>query len=349
MRVAIVGVVVLTLVAGIASGAHAQPPPAPRAADTGGAASVGAGVPGADPGGVVRPEDDPPFWDIPGRIDAWFRRLVASAVGPVFSLLGQTLFSTPDVTTHPRVRALWRLSLFIADAAMVLFVIGGAGVVTVEGGYGARLSAKELLPRTLFAVAAANLSLLILGQMISISNVLARAMLGVNDDPAAVAGRIADRLVVSFSNPFLVLFVIVVIVLAILVVATYVLRLAAMVVLAASAPLVLVTHTLPQSDGIARAWWRVALALLAAPVLQSMLLAATLEVFLTGGGVLGFSLYDVSESEPNFVDLLVIACLLYALAKVPLWSLRGAFGSGASRTWSKARSYASSAVKAVLA
>jgi len=81
----------------------------------------------------------------------------------------------------------------------------------------------------------------------------------------------------ALQNPFLALLGLAVIVLAILVVIVYIIRVAALVVLAAAAPLLLIGHTLPQTERYARAWWRATLALFVAPVAQSLLLAAAFQ------------------------------------------------------------------------
>jgi hypothetical protein len=303
--------------------------------------SPGTGAPGSPSpiGTPPLPEKEPPLWDIPGRINAWFSRLVASALEPVFGFLSRSVFSTPDLPAHARISELWRFSLGIAGASLVLFVLVGAGVVMVEGGLGARLTAKEFLPRILVAAGAANLSLFLVEQMISVSNALAQAFLSGQGDPAVIAARVADRLVASLSNPFLVLFGIVVVVLGLLVLASFVLRVAALVVLATGAPLMLVTHALPQTESVARIWWRATAALLVTPVVQSMLLAATLGVFLGGEEIFGVPAGDSGAGEPNVIDLLVIACLLYLLAKVPFWALKVISGHGPSYAWSRAKYY----------
>ena len=67
----------------------------------------------------------------------------------------------------------------------------------------------------------------------------------------------------------------------------YVVRVAITVILIAGAPLALMLHALPQTDGIARWWWRAFAGCLAIQVAQSLTLAVTVKVFLTPDGVAG--------------------------------------------------------------
>ncbi|MGH8308545.1 MAG: conjugal transfer protein TrbL family protein, partial [Steroidobacteraceae bacterium] len=229
----------------------------------------------------------PGFFDVVGRvryaISQWFAGLVTAALRPVFDLLGRTVFSTPSLNANGRVVDLWRFSLGIADAGLLLFVLAGAGIVMGGSGLVSQMTAKELLPRLVLAAGAANVSLLLLGQLIGISNALSRAMLGSALDPGDVSARMINMLgTAAIANPFLALFALAVIVLGILVVIAYVVRIAALVLLATGAPLMLAGHALPQTEGVARMWWRATLAFLVAPVIQSMLLAAAFRIFLTG-------------------------------------------------------------------
>jgi hypothetical protein len=290
--------------------------------------------------------DKPGFFDLVGKvryaISQWFSNLVTSALRPVFDFLGQTVFSTPPLADNGRIVQLWGLSLAIADALLILLLLVGAGLVTVGGGLGSQLTAKELLPRLVVAAIATNVSLLLLRQMIELSNALSAGLLGASLEPTEVA-RLMIRLLANaaLQNPFLALLGLAAIILAILVVITYIIRVAAIVVLAAGAPLLLVGHVLPQTERYARAWWRVMLALLAAPVAQSLLLAAAFRVLLTSDGVLGLPIGS------GLIDILVVGTLLYFLYKVPFWMLHVAFSGAEGRALVQARRIGSAVTKAV--
>src|SRR6266545_5690146 len=138
------------------------------------------------------PEPDKPgFFDLVGKvryaISQWFSNLVTSALRPVFDFLGHTVFSTPPLADNDRIVQLWGFSLAIADSLLLLLFLAGAGLVTVGGGLGSQLTAKELLPRLVVAAVTANVSLLLLRQLIELSNSLSAALLGASLEPSDVA------------------------------------------------------------------------------------------------------------------------------------------------------------------
>lgn len=328
--VALVALLAVTVVSGPALAQQGEPP----------ASSSPSPTP------TVTPTERPSFFDIGGRIQSaiseWFSGLVASALKPVFDLLGRTVFSTPVLNDHARVRDLWRFSLGVADALLLIMVLAGAGMVTLNGGISVQLTAKELIPRVLLAAAVANLSLLLLGVAISLSNALARGMLG-SIDADAVAKKMTETLFGGgFLNPFYAILALALVVLGLLVVVAYVLRIAILVVLASAAPLMLIAHALPQSENWARLWWRAVIASLVAPVAQALLLSIAFRIFLSGDGLLGLS-------GGGLVDLLVIGCILYLLFKIPYWALNAALGGAGSSAWATTKRYAGVAAKAVFA
>lgn len=329
-RILIIAVVTLSVFAAGATSAVADPQPSPSPSPS-----------------VSPPPGEPPLWDIPGRvqygINSWFRDLLASAIDPIFQLLGQTVLSTPHLEDHPRVRDLWRFSLGVADGVLVLFVLAGSGIV-MTGGLASQITMKELLPRLLLAAGAANLGLLLAGQLISFCNALTMAFLGTTVSPQDITIGLSELLFgVGLGNPLFLIFALVILIFAVLVLVAYVVRVAVLVVLLAGGPLLLITHCLPQTEYIARVWWRLLIAMIAAPVAQSILLVATARVFLTGDGVLGLA------SGGSLIDLLVIGCLLYVLFRIPMWTIHMALQGAGSRAWSAAKQKTVTTVKAVIA
>jgi hypothetical protein len=292
-------------------------------------------------------------WDWPGRIkdavfgevgDAindWFKGIIESALAPVFDLFARTVFTTPELSSQPRLVSLWRVSLGIADAALVLFAVTGGAVVMTNGGVGARLSTKEMLPRLVTGALAANLSLLAVAQATSLANSVAQAIVGAGGDPRSVSQEMAGLVSGAFTNPFLALLGLVVVVLGLFVVAVFVLRIAALVVLVAGAPLLLVCHALPQTEHFARLWWRALLAALAVPIAQALVLAAALRIVLSGD-VLGLS-------SGGLVDLLIVSCLLYLMFKIPLLAANAVKSNSGSRTWQRTKTVVVRTGKAVAA
>jgi hypothetical protein len=292
-------------------------------------------------------------WDLPGRIkdaafggigsaiNGWFKSIVESALTPVFDLFSRTVFSTPDLSSQARLVALWKVALGIGDAALVLFAVGGGAIVMTTGDLSATLTAKEMLPRLLISAGAANLSLVAVSTVARLSNSVADAVIGSGGNPRSISQQMTRLISGAFANPFLAILGLVVVVLGLLVVAVFVLRIAALVVLVAGAPLMLVCHALPQTDHLARLWWRAVFAALAVPPGQALVLATALRVVLSGD-LLGLS-------SGGLVDLLVVACLLYLMVKIPLLAANAVASGSGSRGWEKAKTAAAQAAKVVVA
>ena len=108
---------------------------------------------------------------------------------------------------------------------------------------------------------------------------------------------------------------------------SFIVRVALTIVLIAGAPIALMFHALPHTDGIARWWWRTFAALLAIQLVQSLTLVVGLRVLLTPGGLGLFGL----PTDTGFITLLVVLALLYILFKIPFWMLAAArIGHGRS-------------------
>ncbi len=292
----------------------------------------GPSAPAPGSGGTVDGggQNSPGLFDITGHItaaiDSWFRDVVTSALNPVLDVLGHTLLATPDVTAQSRVGQLWRATAGIADATLVLFVLAGGAVVMSHETLQTRYAAKDILPRVVVAAVAVNASLSLAGIVIGTADALSAALLGQGVGPAQAAVVLRQLVLGSLADGgiFLVLLGGVVAVLALVLLATYVIRLALTVLLVIAAPLALVCHALPQTEGLARLWWRAFVGVLAIQVAQSVVLIAALRVFLASGGPASLGI----SSSGGLVDLLVSACLCWVLVKIPSWVSRQVFAGG---------------------
>lgn len=283
---------------------------------------------GGSVGGGSQPS--PGLFDITGHItaaiDSWFRDVVTSALNPVLTVLGHTLLATPDVTAQSRVGQLWRATAGIADAVLVLFVLAGGAVVMGHETLQTRYAAKDILPRVVVAAVGINASLGLAGVAISVADATSAALLGQGVQPGQAAVVLRQLVIGSLAGGgiFLVLLGGVVAVLALVLLATYVIRLALTVLLVVAAPLALVCHALPQTEGLARLWWRAFCGVLVIQVAQSLVLIAALRVFLASGGAANLGI----ASTGGLVDLLVSACLCWVLIRIPTWVSRQVFGGG---------------------
>jgi hypothetical protein len=290
-------------------------------------------TPAAGSGGAVSggTQPSPGLFDITGHIeaaiDSWFRDVVTAALNPVLNLLGHTLLATPNVTTQGRVGELWRTTEGMADAFLILFILVGAAIVMGHETIQTRTAIKDVLPRIVFAAIAINASLSVAGLAISSADSLSQAVLGQGVDPTQAAVVLRQLVLGSLADGgmFVVLLGAVVAVLAVMLLATYIVRLALVVLLIVAAPICLVCHALPQTEGLAKLWWRCFFGTLAVQVAQSLVLVTALRVFLGSGGAANLGI----ASTGGVVDLLVSAAMCWVLVKIPSWVSRVVFsGSG---------------------
>jgi hypothetical protein len=292
-------------------------------------------VPAAGSGGTVSggTQPSPGLFDITGHIEAaiddWFRSLVTDALDPVLTLLGHTLLATPNVTAQSRVGQLWRMAEGIADAFLVLFVLTGGAIVMGHETLQTRTALRDVLPRIVVAAVAVNASLGLAGLAITTADSLSAAVLGQGVDAANAAVVLRQLVLGSLASGgiFVVLLGGVVAVLAVVLLATYVVRLALVILLVAAAPICLVCHALPQTEGLAKLWWRAFSGTLAVQVAQSLVLITALRVFLASGGPTNLGI----ASTGGVVDLLVSACLCWVLVKIPGWVSRVVFSGSRGR------------------
>jgi hypothetical protein len=290
----------------------------------------------------------PGLFDITGHIeaaiDSWFRDLVTSALDPVLTLLGHTLLATPDVTAQGRVGQLWRMTEGIADAFLVLFVLAGGAIIMGHETLQSRTALKDVLPRIVVAAIAVNASLSLAGVAISLADSLSQALLGQGVDSGQAAVVLHQLVLGSLASGgiFVVLVGGVVAVLAIVVLATYIVRLALVILLVVAAPICLVCHALPQTEGLAQLWWRAFCGALAVQVAQSLVLITALRVFLASGGPTNLGI----ASTGGLVDLLVSACLCWVLVKIPSWVGRLVFSGSRRRVGSAGWSVTCSSTRA---
>lgn len=269
-------------------------------------------------------------------VNNWFIDLVGGATKPVFGLLSSTVLVTPELGSVEMSRAqeLWGISRVIANTCFILLVTA-AGVLLMSGQTmpGGDLSPQELLPRVIWGFLAANLSLPVIGYGISFANGLSTAFLQSGEqriDPRVVTEAITTTVLASLATNgvFFALISLVVLVLAVCVAFTYVMRLALTMVLIAAAPIALMFHVLPLTDGLARLWWRGITGVLAIQVCQSLVLVTSFHLLFTDHSTMFMS----PSSKSDLIDLLLAICLLYVLVRVPGWVAQTIWRSAQPRT-----------------
>jgi hypothetical protein len=257
-------------------------------------------------------------------IDGFFRGLVEDALNPLLDLLGKTLLTTPTPDQLPRIGELWTNSWQILLASYGLLVLIAGVLVMSYQTLQTRHGIKEIAPRLVVGFLAGALSLWVATQAIQIANGLSRAVMGTGVD-ATTAGETLRTLVLGSlgGGIFMIFLGLFLAAMLVLLLVTYIVRVALTVILIAGAPLALMCHALPQTEGVAYWWWKAGGGCLAIQVGQSLTLITTVKVFLAPGG---FTLFGPTIN--GLVNLLVALALTYILFKIPFWILGSIRGSG---------------------
>lgn len=282
---------------------------------------------------------DPSWWDVPGQIekaiDTWFGNLVKSALEPVLRLMGNTLLASPDVSDG-RIAQIWTGVLICANTLYVLFFLAGAVIVMGHETVQSRYSVKDIAPRLVIGAVASNASLWAITQTVSLGNALSAALTNQKLSAEGIGSRLTSMIVDKIFLPsgitqlFLVLLGGAVAVMAIVLLVTCLIRAAVLLALTAGAPLAMACHALPQTDPLARLWWRAIIGCLATQVAQALVLIICVQVFFDPNAdtILGL------PSGGGLVDLLLCLVLLFVLIKIPIWTTRLVLGRRAlGGTW----------------
>ncbi|MGI5352989.1 hypothetical protein ACQEU8_33145 [Streptomyces sp. CA-250714] len=251
--------------------------------------------------------------------------LVEQLLKPVRQLLADTLLATPDMTTHPDVKRLWRSSLVTATAVYVLFVLFGGVTVMGHETVQTRHALKQIAPRLVLGLSTAAISLPVVGKAIALANALSRAI--AQTDLSDAGKGLVERAIpfaVYGGTAHVTLYVVILelcflaMVLAVLI--GYLLRVGAIALLTVGAPLALACHAHPTTDPVAKMWWRALAAALGIQVLQSLVLISSLKLFFAPDStLLGFPKLN------KLGTMLAGIALFWVLFKLPGWCMRAAF------------------------
>jgi hypothetical protein len=267
-------------------------------------------------------DDEPGLFDIPGQIrkaiNEFLLWVAKTGLQPVMNALGTTALSTPDITGNPQVKVVWTTSLIVANGIYVLFVVLGGFILASRETLQSQYGFKQIAPRLAVGAVVSNISLILCGKAIEATNALTAAIAGQEVDgpnaAQAISGILDQPLTGTSPNILLILLVIAVAVLGLVVVITFILRVALLVLLFGIAPLAMVCHASPQTEGIAYTWWRAFFACLGLQVGQAVIVVGTVKVFLTPSGLV---LLGVPATASGLLGVLVCVTMLWLLIKVP--------------------------------
>lgn len=249
---------------------------------------------------------------------SWLRLVASSTLPPALSAAGQLVFHTPAFDQFPEVSSTWQVVRGVADALLVIAVLGVGLLVMSSSTLETAHTAKRLLPRLALAALLSNTSLAICGALIRLDNALVAALVG--SSPGATAWSGLTNAFEGNSAPTDVLLSLIAIaaaVLAVLLVVVYMARDLVLLLLTVLAPLALLAQSVPVLDELARLWWRGYCALLFLQVAHAVLVTLGVQL-LSNTAWLG-------TPTSGLVTGLVVITLLYLMVKLPFVAYRWAF------------------------
>lgn len=265
-------------------------------------------------------------------LDAFFRDIVIAALNPLLDLLSRTLLTTPLPEDLPQLGDLWNSSWEILLVSYGLLILIAGAIVMAYHTLQTRHSIKEIAPRIVVGFLAGGLSMWVATKAIQIANALAQAVMngGVdNTDPMVVpGGALKDLIIGALTGGIWIIFLGIALAgMLVALLVTYIVRVALTFAVIAGAPIALMFHALPQTEGIGYWWWRVLGGCLAIQVIQSMALITMMRLFFAPGG---FTMFG--PNVDGLVNLLVAIALIYILFRIPGWILGAAHVGGGRRS-----------------
>jgi hypothetical protein len=277
--------------------------------------------PGPGPPTTDEGEADCGITDIGGcitnAINAFFRGIVTAALNPLLDLLSHTLLTTPSPQSIPRIGELWTNSWQILLACYGLLILIAGVLLMAYETVQTRHSVKQIAPRLVVGFLAGALSLWVATKAIALANGLAEAILGGGVDPNTAGTALREMVLSSLTGGIWIIFIgLALAAMLVVLLVTYIIRVAVTILLVAGAPLALMCHALPHTEGIAFWWWKAFGGSLAIQGGQSLVLVVWLKVILAPGG---FTIFGPTGS--GLVNLLVAGAMVYIEIKIPFWFL----------------------------
>ncbi|MGP3917738.1 hypothetical protein [Nonomuraea sp. 10N515B] len=266
-------------------------------------------------------------------LNGWFGSIVTEAIQPAFQTMGTLLLSSPPPDMVQRVQELSAHVRVVANALLALFVLAGGVIVMAYGSVQTSTTAAEVAPRVVVAAIGLNFSLTVCQYAVELANGLVAALLGDGVDGRRAGDLIANKLAnpvgqLAAPQMFFIWMVAIAVVMGLILAFIAVVRIALLLFLMIAAPLALLCHALPQTEHIARLWWRAFTGVLVMQVLQALVLILAFKVYFTDAadafttGPDQLVLAAVKPIVMRAIDTLVLIGLLFLLIKIPGWVAR---------------------------
>ncbi|MGW3606881.1 conjugal transfer protein TrbL family protein [Micromonospora sp. NPDC005161] len=260
----------------------------------------------------------------------WLAAAILACLDALIGVISSALLVTPNVTALPQVQALTGRSVLVVDTVFVLaFVAVGVLTMTAGGSEGSRYTVKDLIPRLIVGFVAAHFSQLWCGMLIDLANALTAALTTPEGDSDGALRGIKAHVAAGQDKTAVLLFVVCVAIIAVLLASTafsVIVRFAVVLVLTAFAPLALACHALPQTDPMARLWWRSYTGTLAVPVVQGFTLYAGQWMLTDPDNLL--PVLGLPVDPGGVINLFVVMVMLWTTLRVPALMRRFVSTSG---------------------
>ncbi|MEV0811075.1 hypothetical protein [Micromonospora sp. NPDC050200] len=249
----------------------------------------------------------------------WLAAAILATLDALFGVISSALLVTPNVTALPQVQALTGRSVLVVDTVFVLaFLAAGVLTMTAGGSEESRYRVKDLIPRLIVGFITAHFSQLWCGMLIDLANALTAALTTPEGDSDGALRAVRTHVTAGQDKTAALLFVVCVAVIAVLLASTafsVIVRFAVVLVLTAAAPLALACHALPQTDPVARLWWKSYAGVLAVPVVQGFTLYAG-QWMLTDPHHL-LPVLGLPVDPGGVLNLFVVMVMLWTTLRVP--------------------------------
>ncbi|GAA4734268.1 hypothetical protein [Phytohabitans rumicis] len=253
------------------------------------------------------------------QVVKWLAGVAADVINTVWGWLAATVLVVPNVTALPQVQAIHDRSLAVVNVCFILAIIAVAVVVMARGTVQMRYGFTDLAPRLVIGFVAANFAMPICDALITFGNAVTRAITGqdiASDESLSQMRRIVEG---SLANPAIGLFTTIVSLtiagLAMWIILGWILRLGLAIVLVGVAPLALACHATPWTDPVAQLWWRAFLGVLGTVGGQAIALHTAAVIYFSPDAQV--DQLGLPNDPTEVFNLFVIACILYAVAKIP--------------------------------
>jgi hypothetical protein len=250
---------------------------------------------------------------------AWLAKAILAALKALWDLLAQTAFTSPDVTVLPQVATISGRSQVVVNTTFVLAIIAVGVTVMTHETVQVRYGVGDLVPRMVVGFIASNFATPICSNLIQTANALTGALTG---DGITAAGsfdhmrRVVTGALTKPSDSILLVVVgLIIAVLTGILLIHWLVRTSVLIMLVGIAPVALACHATPFTDGAARLWWRSLLGVLATVALQAFTMHTALSIFLDPGA--NFAALGIPQDPTGTLNLLIVACLLWVMTKIP--------------------------------